>query len=94
MKITLKIQGMHCASCVAILTRALKKIEGVTSASVNYSTEKAMVEFDNKKIDASHLIAAIKSKGSYDAFILKNDSYKKEKQRRKKVFGSTIYFIL
>lgn len=84
MKTTLKVTGMHCASCVAILTRALKKVNGVKNASVNYSTEKATVEFDNKKASESDFISAIRSKGGYDAFVLKNDSYKKERQRRKK----------
>jgi P-type Cu+ transporter len=84
MKTTLKITGMHCASCVAILTRALKKVDGVKNASVNYSTEKATVEYDQKKTNESQLIAAIKSKGSYDAQVLRDNSYKKESLLRKK----------
>ena len=84
MKTTLKVSGMHCASCVAILTRALKKVDGVQNASVNYSTEKATVDYDEKKATENDLISAIKSKGGYDAYVLKDDSYKKESLRRKK----------
>lgn len=37
---------MHCASCAAIITKKLKKIDGVKSADVNFATEKARVDFD------------------------------------------------
>lgn len=62
-KTTLRITGMHCASCSGILTRALQKVEGVSAANVNYSTEKAVVEFDEKKTPETALIDAVKSKG-------------------------------
>src|SRR3989338_7879187 len=62
-KTTLQIKGMHCASCSTILTRALEKVEGVKTAVVNYSTEKAQVEFDEKKANETILINAVKSKG-------------------------------
>ena len=62
-KTTLRITGMHCASCSGILTRALQKVDGVSSANVNYSTEKAVVEFDETKTDETVLINAVKSKG-------------------------------
>ena len=41
---TLQIGGMHCASCVARVEKALDSVEGVNSASVNLATEKATVE--------------------------------------------------
>lgn len=40
---TVQIEGMSCASCVARVEKALKKIEGVVSANVNLSTEKALI---------------------------------------------------
>ncbi|XBD42186.1 heavy metal translocating P-type ATPase [Acinetobacter thermotolerans] len=40
---TVQIEGMSCASCVARVEKALKKIEGVVSANVNLSTEKASI---------------------------------------------------
>ena len=83
MKTTLKIQGMHCASCVTILTRALLKVTGVTQAVVNYSTEKAAVEYDQSKVKEENLIAAIKSKG-YDAQVMKEGESSKEAFMRKK----------
>jgi Cu+-exporting ATPase len=62
-KITLKVSGMHCASCVAVVEKALKKTDGVVSAGVNLSSEKAQVEFDEGKTDVAALISAVKNRG-------------------------------
>ena len=43
---TLEIGGMHCASCVAAVEKALSGVPGVERASVNLATEKATVEHD------------------------------------------------
>ena len=42
--IALRIEGMTCASCVARVEKALKKVPGVASAAVNLATETATVE--------------------------------------------------
>ena len=44
-EIELSIGGMTCASCANRIERKLNQLEGVT-ASVNYATEKARVEFE------------------------------------------------
>ncbi len=43
---TFNIGGMHCASCAARNERALKKLEGVRNAVVNFATRGAHVDFD------------------------------------------------
>ena len=40
----LAIDGMTCASCVARVERALRKVPGVQDVSVNLATEQAVVE--------------------------------------------------
>jgi P-type Cu+ transporter len=57
------IEGMHCASCSNILTRALKKVDGVSKANVNYGTQTGTVEYDESKATTKDLVAAIVSKG-------------------------------
>ncbi len=42
--IELSIDGMTCASCANRIERKLNKIDGVT-ATVNFATEKARVEY-------------------------------------------------
>ena len=44
-KVILPIQGMTCASCVEKVERALNSTAGVIRASVNFATEKAIVEY-------------------------------------------------
>ena len=44
-QIDLTITGMTCASCAARVEKKLNRLDGVT-ATVNYATEKARIEFD------------------------------------------------
>ncbi len=50
MKKRIKIGGMDCASCAANIERVLKKIPCVKSATVNFVTETANVDFDESKL--------------------------------------------
>lgn len=47
---TFSIGGMHCASCSARNERALKKLQGVRDATVNFATHSARVVFDENQI--------------------------------------------
>ncbi len=42
---TLKIEGMHCASCVSSVQESLEQLEGVEQANVNLATESATVTY-------------------------------------------------
>jgi P-type Cu+ transporter len=41
----LDVEGMTCASCVGRVEKALRKVDGVTEATVNFATEKAHVRY-------------------------------------------------
>jgi Cu+-exporting ATPase len=58
----LPIAGMTCASCANRVERKLNKLEGV-SASVNYATELASVEFDTDAVAPDQLLAAVEAAG-------------------------------
>lgn len=62
---TLKVKGMHCASCSAIITKKVSKLEGVDSVNVNYATEKAELVFDPSKVSVSSMNNEINKLG-YD----------------------------
>ena len=62
-KITLDITGMHCASCSAVITKALKKLGGIPDVNVNTTTNKATVHYDEKRVALPAMIDAIKKKG-------------------------------
>ncbi|HHT25628.1 MAG TPA: copper-translocating P-type ATPase [Firmicutes bacterium] len=44
-QLTLSIQGMTCAACVARVEKSLAKVPGVSSATVNLTTERATVDY-------------------------------------------------
>lgn len=45
--VSIRIEGMTCASCVGRVEKALRAVDGVASASVNLATERADVTFSN-----------------------------------------------
>ena len=59
----LPITGMTCASCVARNEKALRKLEGVSEANVNFATEKATVTFDPAVISAEDLVHTVEAAG-------------------------------
>lgn len=60
--IELAVEGMTCASCVARVEKALKKVPGVLSADVNLATETATVKVTGG-IHAAALAAAVEKAG-------------------------------
>ena len=60
--VTLDITGMTCASCVRRVERALSKIPGVETASVNYAAETARVTL-SEPVDQEMLIGAVEKAG-------------------------------
>ncbi|MBL8076847.1 MAG: copper-translocating P-type ATPase [Anaerolineales bacterium] len=62
-QLTLPITGMTCANCVATVERNLKKLDGVQSAVVNLSSERATVDFDTSKLGLGDVIARVNRAG-------------------------------
>src|SRR5215207_8185924 len=63
---------MTCASCANRVERGLNRLDGVT-ASVNYATEKASVEFDGAAVGPDALIEAVEAAG-YQAELPSTDT--------------------
>jgi len=62
-KISMKITGMTCASCAQNIEKALIKTDGVKNASVNFSFEKASVEYDAAEVTPQRLENVVTSLG-------------------------------
>jgi len=45
------LQGLDCANCAAKMEDAIKKIDGVTSATVNFMTQKLTLEAEDSRFD-------------------------------------------
>lgn len=61
-EVKLGISGMTCASCVGHVTKALSKVPGVRSASVNLATETARVVLD-PAVRRETLVKAVEAAG-------------------------------
>jgi P-type Cu+ transporter len=61
-ELSLPIEGMTCASCSARVEKALAKVPGVTTASVNLATERATVQAAEGTLPAT-LAAAVERAG-------------------------------
>ncbi len=85
--ITLLIEGMTCAACSTRVEKVLSKLEGVTKASVNLSTNKATVHFPSGIISNEDLINAVKKAG-YNAEVEIEVDLDREKEKREKEIKS------
>ncbi|MDT4948908.1 MAG: P-type Cu+ transporter [Pseudonocardiales bacterium] len=59
--VELSIGGMTCASCAARIEKKLNRLDGVT-ASVNYATEKALVQHPDS-VDLEQLVGTVEAVG-------------------------------
>jgi Cu+-exporting ATPase len=62
-QIVLPVSGMTCANCVATLERNLKKLEGVESAVVNLSSERATVTYNPEQVQFTGILNKIQKVG-------------------------------
>ena len=62
-KATFKIEGMSCGDCSDKVKAALKGLEGVFLAAVDYQTGAVEVAYDQKKLDIAKLEEALAATG-------------------------------
>src|SRR5207237_8548010 len=62
-RIVLPIEGMTCASCAATVQEALTGAGGVTSAGVNFATNKAAIDYDDAQTSVGQLIKTVREAG-------------------------------
>ena len=63
MEKNLKITGMTCSACAGRIERAMKKLDGIDDARVNFATEKLYVTFNESQITENDIVSAIKKAG-------------------------------
>ena len=51
MKKKIKLQDLDCANCAAKMEEAIKKIAGVSDASVSFMTQKMMIDAEDGRFD-------------------------------------------
>lgn len=81
-KKTFPIKGMHCASCVSVTERALKKTPGVKDAVVNLATQKASVTYDEANCTPEQLASSIAETGYTLDLEEKNEELREEEKKK------------
>ncbi len=62
-KAQLSISGMSCAACVRRVEQGLADLKGVSSAEVNFATQKATVAYDPTEVDTAQMAVRVKDLG-------------------------------
>jgi len=62
-QLSIPVEGMTCASCVRRVERALKKVPGVSEATVNLASERATVQFLPGQVAIADLRQAVEDAG-------------------------------
>lgn len=57
------VRGMTCSACVANVTKAVEKLDGVSTANVNLMTNSMKVNFDENKINDEEIIRTVEKIG-------------------------------
>lgn len=71
MKRKFKLKDLDCANCAAKMETAIKKLEGVTDASVSFMTQKMTIEAEDARFDEiMKEVVAVCSKVEPDCTIL------------------------
>lgn len=62
-EIPLLLEGVRCAACVWLLEKVLSRLQGVKTATINYSNHRASVTFDPDRINPGKILDAVRALG-------------------------------
>jgi len=60
---TLKVKGMTCGHCVRAVSDALGGLDGVESADVDLDRGRAVVRYDEERVDTARMVEAVSDEG-------------------------------
>lgn len=93
------VSGMTCASCVANVTKAVKKLDGVVDANVNLMTNSMKVSYDENKVNDKKIISAVEKIG-YGAKVAgekisgENKKEDREGHLKNRLVSSLVFMII
>jgi P-type Cu+ transporter len=89
-EVSIPIEGMTCAACAKAVEKAVGKLQGIDSVSVNFATEKANIKYDTKLVRLSEIKQAI-SKAGYKALEIESKNKVDEDKARKEKVIKTLW---
>ncbi|EMP71626.1 copper-transporting ATPase [Streptococcus sobrinus DSM 20742 = ATCC 33478] len=84
---TYLIDGMTCASCMATVENAVKKLPGMTSCSVNLTTEKMAVSYDDSQVNQEKIEQAVADAGYGAKLFVQGQAASQEEREEKRLAG-------
>ncbi len=89
------VKGMTCAACVANVTRAVSKIDGVTDVNVNLLSGKMTASYDESRASAALICAASTAVGypttEENATVKQNDKWSSRKEELKSTRDNLLF---
>ncbi len=95
-KKTISIEGMHCATCVGRVEKAINSVEGVDSASVNLISHNAKLIYDPSLVKEKEILKAVEKAGYKASFEVDQLAFMQNKQlidMRNRFFASLVLTI-
>ncbi|NQT47592.1 MAG: heavy metal translocating P-type ATPase, partial [Chloroflexi bacterium] len=83
--ITLGLLGMTCVNCAQAIEEALRSVEGVVSATVNFAAEKAVVRYNPEVTSVAMLKKAVNDAG-YEAVFVDELAEDGEREVRERIW--------
>jgi Cu+-exporting ATPase len=71
-RVDLPISGLSCASCASTVEKALRRLQGVGEANVNFATARATVLFSPRLLKPEDLVKTVRDSG-YDVAVASAD---------------------
>lgn len=62
-RLTLSVEGMHCASCILLIDEVLEDLDGVHRSTTNLRKRRTVVDFDPTACSPGAIVAAIAEAG-------------------------------
>lgn len=62
-EMTIEIDGMTCVGCVGIVERALRSLDGVHRAEVNFEEERGEIYFDEARLTGDEIVERVIAEG-------------------------------
>ncbi len=92
---TVAVEGMTCSACSAAVERNLKKLDGVELVSVNLTTNKAVVHYDEEQLNEEKIKETIVSAGYTPVDLAdKKKQVPKKDNHRARVFTAITFAAL
>ena len=80
----LSIRGMTCAACAQRIEKTIGKLDGVSTVSVNFATEKATVAYNPQQIRVSSIKEAVEKAGYKALEVSKTDAADEDRVGKQK----------